>query len=343
MKLPLAAAALLLALSGCDSGLITMSGGEGDPVNTQRVHPAGVVVEVLSFRRSNERSLVNIRVLNGRDRDIKLSGSRDNSYVLTDAGEKLFLVDSPTNAGLAVPAGKVMDGALIFAGNLPSSGTASLVLNANDSGTGEYSTRPRFEVALPLDRAGGGSVPDNSALSNMRGVPVSRFGPATNADSSFGASNAASSSFQAIDKLKSDLGAKETDRGTVVSLSGDVTFDFDKASIRETAKQTLDRLAQLITQGSEGQIVIEGHTDAKGDDDYNKRLSEARAEAVKEYLTRNGVDASRLRTIGLGELRPVAPNAKSDGSDDEKGRQKNRRVEVILPNPTKPVVNPGAN
>lgn len=327
------AAASVLALSGCDGGLMTVSSGEGDPVNTQVVHPAGVVLEVLAFDRSAERTLVNVRVLNGRDRDIKLAASGDNSYILADGGEKLLLVNSPTNAGLAVPAGKAMDGALIFAGKLPSSGQATLVLNANDSGSAEYSSRPRFEIALPLDRAGSGSVPENSALSNMRGVPVSRFGLSANAGSSFGASNAASSSFQATEKLKSDLRAVETDRGTVVSLSGDVTFDFDKATIREAAKPTLDRLAQLIAEGSSGPIVIEGHTDAKGEDGYNKRLSQARAAAVKEYLVQKGVEPARLSTIGLGELRPVAPNANSDGSDDEEGRQQNRRVEVILPNP----------
>lgn len=322
---------------------MTLTGGEGDPVNTQIVHPAGVVLEVLSFKRTVDRTLVSVRVLNGRDRDITLAGRGDNSYVVTDSGEKLLLVSSSNNANLAVPAGKVMDGALIFAGNLPTSGQAAIILNANDSGSGEYSSRPRFEVTLPLDRAGGGTVPEKSALSNMRGVPVSRFGPSTTAGSNFGASNASSSSFQSITKLKSDLGAVETDRGTVVSLSGDVTFDFDKATIREAAQPTLDRLAQLISEGSAGQIVIEGHTDAKGDDNYNKRLSETRAAAVKDYLVGKGVDAARLSIIGLGELRPVAPNAKSDGSDDEAGRQQNRRVEVILPNTTTTAENPNSN
>lgn len=340
MKLRAAAAASLLALSGCDSGLFTLTGGEGGPVNTQIVHPAGVVLEVLSFKRDADRTLVNVRVLNGRDRDITLAGGGDNSYIVTDGGDKLLLVSSPTNANLAVPAGKVMDGALVFAGTPPSSGQAALVLNANDSSSGEYSSRPRFEVSLPLDRVGGGAVPDNSELSNMRGVPVSRFSPARPAGSNFGTSNASSSSFQAVEKLKSDLGAVETDRGTVVSLSGDVTFDFDKATIREAAKPKLDRLAQLISGGSAGQIVIEGHTDAKGDDGYNKRLSQARAAAVKAYLAGKGVDAARLSTIGLGELRPVAPNANSDGSDDEVGRQQNRRVEVILPTTTATAADP---
>lgn len=324
-------AASLLMLAACDGGLATLTGGEGEPIGVQAAHPAGVILDVLSFKRSGDRTLVNLRVLNGRDRDIELAGSTDASYLLTDSGEKLLLVDSPTNADLAVPAGKMMDGALVFAGQLPSSGKVTLVLNANDTPNSEYSSSPRFEIDLPLDRAGGGSVPETSALSNMRGAPVSRFGPATGGGTTFGAAGNATSSLSAVEKLKSDLGAVDTDRGTVVSLPGDVTFDFDKATIRDAAKPTLDRLAQLIAAGGAGQIAVEGHTDAKGDDDYNKRLSEARAQAVKTYLAGKGVDEARLRTIGLGELRPVAPNARQDGSDDEAGRQRNRRVEVILP------------
>jgi outer membrane protein OmpA-like peptidoglycan-associated protein len=87
----------------------------------------------------------------------------------------------------------------------------------------------------------------------------------------------------------------------------------------------------LIGAGGEGSISIEGHTDSRGDDAYNQRLSLARAEAVKAYLVEKGVAAGRLRTVGLGETRPVAPNANADGSDNEAGRQQNRRVEVILP------------
>ncbi len=324
-------AASLLVLAGCDGGLATLSSGEGDPIEVQLVHPAGVVLEVLSFSRSGDHTLVNIRVMNGRERDIELAGLGDNSYLLTDSGEKLLLVKSPTNTDLTVPAGKVMDGALVFAGKLPPSDNVSLVLNATDTADNVYSARPRFEAVLPLDSAGMASVPETSSLSNMRGLPVSRFGPAANAEGSFGAANNATSDLRAIEKLKLDLGAVETERGTVVSLPGDVTFDFDEATIRGEAKPTLDQLAQLIMAGGEGEVSVEGHTDAKGDDDYNKRLSEARAAAVKGYLASKGVDQARMRTIGLGELRPVAPNAKPDGTDDEDGRQRNRRVEVILP------------
>lgn len=323
-----AIAAALLVLAGCDGAL---GGGGGAPVDTQAVHANGAVLQVLSVQSSGERTLVSVRVINGRDREVELNAGTENSYIVTDSGEKLLLVPSPTNADLAVPPGKTMDGALVFAGAVPSSGTATLMLNASDSIDNKYSNSPRFEVELPLTGSRGGSVPEVSALSNMQNLPASTMGVAAEGGSSFGQAARATSSLAVVDKLKSELGAVDSERGTVVSLAGDVTFDFDKATIRSSATETLDRLAELIQAGQAGQITIEGHTDARGDDDYNKRLSEQRAEAVKTYLVGKGVEAGRLATIGLGELRTVAPNAKADGSDDEAGRQRNRRVEVILP------------
>jgi outer membrane protein OmpA-like peptidoglycan-associated protein len=131
--------------------------------------------------------------------------------------------------------------------------------------------------------------------------------------------------------LKSELGARETERGTLISLPGDVLFDFDKYAIRRDARPTLARLAELIRQMPEGRVLIEGHTDAKGSEAYNLKLSERRAEAVAEWLgVQEGIDTTRLDRRGLGEARPAAPNTRADGRDDPEGRQRNRRVEVIL-------------
>lgn len=78
-------------------------------------------------------------------------------------------------------------------------------------------------------------------------------------------------------------------------------------------------------------MLIEGHTDAKGSEAYNLKLSERRAEAVVEWLAvREGIDTAWLDRRGLGEAQPAAPNARPDGRDDPEGRQRNRRVEVIL-------------
>ena len=319
-----------LSLAACD-GLT--GNGDGEPINIQVAHPNGVVLQTLSASVGREAVLINVRIMNGRDREIELNASRENSYLLTDSGEKLLLIPSTANEDLAIPAGQTIDVALVFAGELPRGQKATLVLNATGSASGTASYNPKFQIIVPLDDAArGGRIPDSSGMSGMRPNTASSLQPATSGGSTLGAGGQATSSLQAVEALKTELGAVQTDRGTVVSLPGDVTFDFDKATIRDNARGTLDTLAELILAGGEGQITIEGHTDSMGDDDYNKRLSEQRAKAVQAYLATKGVPDARVRTIGLGELRPTAPNARPDGTDDEAGRQRNRRVEVILPN-----------
>ena len=319
-----------LSLAACD-GL--PGGGDGTPIDIQVAHPNGVVFQTLSATVGREAVLVTVRVINGRDREIELNASRENSYLLTDSGEKLLLVPSPANEDLAIPAGQTIDVALVFAGELPRRQKATLVLNATGSTSSTASYNPKFQIIVPLDEATrGGSIPEISGMSGMRPNTASSLQPATGGGSTLGAAGQATSNLQTVEALKTELGAVQTDRGTVVSLPGDVTFDFDKATIRDSARGTLDTLAELILTGGDGQITIEGHTDSMGDDDYNKRLSEQRAAAVKAYLATKGVPDARVRTIGLGELRPTAPNARPDGTDDEAGRQRNRRVEVILPN-----------
>jgi outer membrane protein OmpA-like peptidoglycan-associated protein len=78
-------------------------------------------------------------------------------------------------------------------------------------------------------------------------------------------------------------------------------------------------------------VTIEGHTDGRGADDYNQKLSEARAASVKQWLVATAqVNGATIATRGWGKAKPVAPNAKPDGADDPDGRAKNRRVEVVV-------------
>jgi outer membrane protein OmpA-like peptidoglycan-associated protein len=132
-----------------------------------------------------------------------------------------------------------------------------------------------------------------------------------------------------------DLGAKVTEQEIRIELAADVLFDFDKATLRADAVESLRKLATVVA-ATPGAVTIEGHTDDKGADDYNLKLSDARAASVKTWLAREGkVDARRMTTRGLGEKVPKVPNAKPDGSDDPDGRQKNRRVEIVIRKPGK--------
>lgn len=130
----------------------------------------------------------------------------------------------------------------------------------------------------------------------------------------------------------SGLNTRMTEMGLVIDLPADVLFEFDKATLTPAAEGELGKASEVIRRSPAGAIRVIGHTDAKGDDAYNQRLSEARAKAVADWF--GGQVGVRTRTFdvsGQGEAAPVAPNAKPDGSDDPAGRAKNRRVEVVVP------------
>ncbi len=128
-----------------------------------------------------------------------------------------------------------------------------------------------------------------------------------------------------------DLRVKETDLEVRIELAADVLFDFDKATIKPAAARVLGEAARIIRERSTGPVRVEGHTDARGTDAYNQRLSDRRAGAVKAWLAaKGGLDGVTFTTKGFGAQQPIAPNAKSDGSDDPEGRQRNRRVEIII-------------
>jgi outer membrane protein OmpA-like peptidoglycan-associated protein len=120
-----------------------------------------------------------------------------------------------------------------------------------------------------------------------------------------------------------DLQAKQTERGMVMTLS-DVLFDTAQATLKPGADRAVDRLAQFLKDSPGTHVIIEGHTDSVGSDDYNVGLSERRAQAVADALTARGVSADRIQTKGLGKSYPVATN------DTQAGRQQNRRVEIVF-------------
>jgi outer membrane protein OmpA-like peptidoglycan-associated protein len=136
---------------------------------------------------------------------------------------------------------------------------------------------------------------------------------------------------ESIGGVVQDLDVKETATEVRVDMAADVLFDFDKADLLPKADETLQKAADFIRDRAKGGAVrIEGHTDAKGNDAYNQKLSERRAASVKNWFVAHGLNNMKFSTEGFGAKKPVAPNTKPDGSDDPDGRQKNRRVELVI-------------
>ena len=126
-----------------------------------------------------------------------------------------------------------------------------------------------------------------------------------------------------------DLGATVKGREIKINLAADVLFDFDKWDLRPEAGPALEKVVAVLQAYPKAAVLIEGHTDGKGNDQYNQKLSERRADSVRGWLAGHGVGAA-MTTHGWGKSRPVAPNTKPNGADDPDGRQKNRRVEITV-------------
>lgn len=112
--------------------------------------------------------------------------------------------------------------------------------------------------------------------------------------------------------------------GIQVTFASGLLYDFDSDVVKTDARTNLRELALSLDKYPGTDVIIIGHTDAVGADDYNQRLSERRAQAAAAYLMTQGVSSSRIGTRGLGEYEPIASN------DTEDGRAANRRVEVAI-------------
>jgi len=123
----------------------------------------------------------------------------------------------------------------------------------------------------------------------------------------------------------SDLKAKQTERGIILTI-GDVLFATGKADLSPEAMRSVDKLVEFLQKYTNRNVLIEGHTDSVGSDEFNLTLSQKRADSLKEALTGKGVEEKRITTIGYGKKYPVASN------DTTAGRQQNRRVEVSILN-----------
>lgn len=124
----------------------------------------------------------------------------------------------------------------------------------------------------------------------------------------------------------------ESSANVRVALAADVLFQFNSARPTDRARSRIAEVASEIRRERPERVTIEGHTDSKGSEAFNLRLSLRRARAVARALTRNVRGrAPRLVTTGAGESKPIAANTKPAGGDDPQGRALNRRVEIAIP------------
>jgi len=108
----------------------------------------------------------------------------------------------------------------------------------------------------------------------------------------------------------------------LVTLHGP-QFDFDKATLKPEGKKMVDEAVRVMKENPTMHVSVEGHTDSIGSEAYNQRLSERRANSVRDYMVSQGIDAGHITTVGYGKTKPIADNKTAEG------RAENRRVEII--------------
>jgi outer membrane protein OmpA-like peptidoglycan-associated protein len=128
---------------------------------------------------------------------------------------------------------------------------------------------------------------------------------------------------QLLEQFNRILETHDTPRGLVVNMA-DVLFDTGKYNLRPAAREKLAKLSGIVLAHPNLKLEVEGYTDNVGGEAYNQKLSEKRAETVQSYLVEQGLDAGSVTAKGLGETMPIA------GNESAKGRQQNRRVEIIV-------------
>jgi outer membrane protein OmpA-like peptidoglycan-associated protein len=140
---------------------------------------------------------------------------------------------------------------------------------------------------------------------------------------------------QQLQNIFSKLGlqTETSDQGVVVFIP-DVYFDYDSANLNAIARERIGKIALIVNDSRviQRNILVEGHTDSVGSDEFNLGLSMRRAIAVKQRLILGKVSEQRILSKGYGEKYPVALNSNPDGTDNAVGRSKNRRVEITVRN-----------
>lgn len=195
--------------------------------------------------------------------------------------------------------------------------------NAQAVVAGAGAERDRMRLALRTREADLAQAQKTAAeqTSAMKSVQLAQSDAATQAERERVARR--DSKVSDLESQLRDMNARQTDRGTVVTL-GDVLFDTGASNLRPAGQRSMAQLADFMKRHPDRRASIEGYTDSMGNAGANQTLSDRRAHSVMSALMQLGVSGGQLSTSGFGEERPVA------GNDTAGGRQMNRRVEVVF-------------
>ncbi len=281
-------------------------------------HPTGVRIQIGRAIFTDTGIQVPLVVTNDRDDTVALAAT--STLAVDDLGNRYPLVPLPGNPQLIIDANTTIEATFVFSGRVADVATEiSMIFNAGRSADDPGTRQPSFRFGpYPLQRTG--PAPE----------PVTAMVFAIGNRSRLVDDVLASSQVDQITQTLTRFDATEVDGGFRLTLPDSILFDFASAELRPDAAQALTLIADVLRFFEGDSVIVIGHTDSIGSAGANHRLSEQRAQSVVEALEDLGIRADRLTSEGRGASEPVAPNTTPDGEDNPEGRQRNRRVEIVV-------------
>jgi outer membrane protein OmpA-like peptidoglycan-associated protein len=253
--------------------------------------------------------------------DIDGSKHRDEKMEITDAREAVERAEDARIIALRKEAAEVQANTVIAKNNAEAQAAASAQQAAESQQQAAQSQAAAQQAKLEADQAQAAKAQADAARAQAEAQAAEAQAKAAEASKNAEDANAVREKLRT--QLNSVLQTSETARGLIVNMS-DVLFETGKYTLKPSTQISLAKVAGILQAYPGLKVQVEGYTDSVGSDDYNQKLSENRAAAVKDFLASQGVAQSSMTSAGFGKSDPVADNGTSSG------RAENRRVNMVV-------------